>query len=145
MMLTTGMSIFGKMSVGVRTIARPPKTRIRIASTTKVYGRFRASFTFHMSHSQSFHRIAGLNILTNLLLVPWSSCIEGRDQLLGRSGQRNCSKQNNFFCRNLLAVDAAVVAIVGADRGAFERDSGKQVTRHGVAQDFGTQGRVGVG
>src|ERR1700721_2671869 len=112
MMLTTGMSIFGKMSVGVRTIARPPKTRIRIASTTKVYGRFSASFTIRMSRSQSFHRIAGLSNLTPLMLVPWSSCIQGRDQLLGRFGQRNCARQNNFFWRNLLAVDAAVVAIV---------------------------------
>jgi hypothetical protein len=45
------MSIFGKISVGVRTIARPPRIKIRIASTTNVYGRFSASFTIHMIHS----------------------------------------------------------------------------------------------
>ena len=36
---TTGMLISGKMSVGVRTAASTPPIRIRIAITTKVYGR----------------------------------------------------------------------------------------------------------
>src|SRR6266404_2939213 len=47
-MLTTGMSMFGKMSVGVRTIERPPKRNIKIASTTIVYGCFSASLTIHI-------------------------------------------------------------------------------------------------
>jgi hypothetical protein len=47
-MLTTGMSMFGKMSVGVRTIERPPNRKIKIASTTIVYGCFRASLTIHI-------------------------------------------------------------------------------------------------
>src|SRR6202035_3552715 len=42
-MLTTGMLMFGKMSVGVRTIARPQNRKIKIASTTIVYGCFSAS------------------------------------------------------------------------------------------------------
>src|SRR5882757_6655495 len=50
MMLTTGMSIFGKMSVGVRTIASAPRMKIRIANTAMVYGRLSASLTIHISY-----------------------------------------------------------------------------------------------
>src|ERR1700730_6011211 len=50
MMLTTGMSMFGKISVGVRTIASIPIIRISIAITTKVYGRRNASRTIHMEY-----------------------------------------------------------------------------------------------
>jgi hypothetical protein len=35
-MLTTGISMFGKMSVGVREIEINPITRMRMAITTKV-------------------------------------------------------------------------------------------------------------
>lgn len=49
-MLTTGISMFGKMSVGVRRIASGPAIRMRIASTAKVYGRRRASRTIHMTN-----------------------------------------------------------------------------------------------
>src|SRR5919109_2892185 len=48
-MLTTGMLIFGKISVGVRTIASTPMTRMRMASTTNVYGLRNASLTIHMA------------------------------------------------------------------------------------------------
>src|ERR1700691_1422165 len=44
----TGMSIFGKMSTGVRTIDTTPRIRIRIEATIKVYGRRNASRTIHM-------------------------------------------------------------------------------------------------
>src|ERR1700736_5241283 len=47
-MLTTGMLIFGKMSVGVRSAASVPRIKIRIAITTNVYGRLKASFTIHI-------------------------------------------------------------------------------------------------
>src|SRR6267143_2129252 len=47
-MLTTGMSMFGKMSVGVRTIERPPNREIKIAGTIIVYGCFSASLTIHI-------------------------------------------------------------------------------------------------
>src|SRR4029077_21004976 len=47
-MLTTGMLILGKMSVGVRTIASAPMMRISMANTTKVYGRCNASLTIHI-------------------------------------------------------------------------------------------------
>src|SRR6202030_291045 len=47
-MLTTGMLMLGKMSVGVRTIASAPMIRIRMANTTKVYGRCNASLTIHI-------------------------------------------------------------------------------------------------
>src|ERR1700722_8158627 len=48
MMLTTGILMFGKMCVGVRTIASVPKRKIKIPSTTIVYGCFRASLTIHI-------------------------------------------------------------------------------------------------
>jgi hypothetical protein len=41
----TGMLIFGKISVGVPNTERTPKIAIRIAMTTKVYGRESASRT----------------------------------------------------------------------------------------------------
>src|SRR6202047_5600649 len=44
----TGMSMFGKMSVGVRRMTAGLSKRIRIARTTKVYGRLRANLTIHM-------------------------------------------------------------------------------------------------
>src|ERR1700674_3220090 len=51
MMLITGILIFGKMSVGVRTIESGPSMRINMARTTKVYGLCSASRTIHMIHS----------------------------------------------------------------------------------------------
>src|SRR6266849_8886090 len=131
MMLTTGMLMFGKMSVGVRKIESVPRIKIRIASTTNVYGRFSATLTIHIIHALIFpvrlRRTAFLK--SNLLPVFRSPGIQGRDQLLGSWGHSNCSGQNNLPRRNLPAVDTAVVAIVRADCGAFERDSSKQATR----------------
>src|SRR5882762_395499 len=49
-MLTTGMLMFGKMSVGVRKMDSVPRIKIRIASTTNVYGRFSATLTIHIIH-----------------------------------------------------------------------------------------------
>src|ERR1700757_4681013 len=48
MMLTTGMSMLGKISVGVRTIANIPMIRMSMAITTNVYGRRNASRTIHI-------------------------------------------------------------------------------------------------
>src|SRR5947208_13071858 len=48
MMLITGMLMLGKMSVGVRKIARTPITRMSMDITTKVYGRRNASLTIHI-------------------------------------------------------------------------------------------------
>src|SRR5258708_34681294 len=45
----TGMSIFGKISVGVRRIMTGLKTKISTARTMKVYGRSRATRTIHIS------------------------------------------------------------------------------------------------
>lgn len=42
MMLTTGLLMLGKMSVGVRKMATAPIARIRMDRTTNVYGRFNA-------------------------------------------------------------------------------------------------------
>src|SRR4029077_17439569 len=47
----TGMSIFGKMSVGVRRMTAGLSKRMRIARTTNVYGRLRANRTIHMDVS----------------------------------------------------------------------------------------------
>src|SRR5437899_12119229 len=58
MMLITGMLIFGKISVGVRTIASPPMIRMRMAITTIVYGRRNASRTIHMGLTPKTARIA---------------------------------------------------------------------------------------
>src|ERR1700730_15245792 len=44
----TGMSTLGKMSVGVRKITMGLSMRINNATTTKVYGRRRATFTIHI-------------------------------------------------------------------------------------------------
>src|SRR5262245_57035203 len=48
-MLTTGMLMFGKISVGVRSAASAPMIRIKIANTTNVYGRLSASRTIHIN------------------------------------------------------------------------------------------------
>src|ERR1700732_3243962 len=45
----TGMSTFGKMSVGVRRMTAGLSKRMRMARTTNVYGRLRASLTIHIS------------------------------------------------------------------------------------------------
>ena len=44
--------MLGKISVGVRKIAIPPITRIRMAITTKVYGRRNANLTIHIAQSR---------------------------------------------------------------------------------------------
>src|SRR5580658_7461844 len=44
----TGMSTLGKMSVGVRRITTGLRRRINKATTTKVYGRLRATLTIHI-------------------------------------------------------------------------------------------------
>src|ERR1700733_1553509 len=51
----TGMSMFGKMSVGVREITIGLPKRITSASTMNVYGRARASLTIHM-----FYRVLAI-------------------------------------------------------------------------------------
>ncbi len=48
MTLTTGMLIYGKMSIGMETIETTPRTAISSARTTKVYGRRSASRTIHI-------------------------------------------------------------------------------------------------
>jgi hypothetical protein len=47
-MAITGIPILGKISVGVRMIAKRPRITIRIDATTKVYGRRIASRTIHI-------------------------------------------------------------------------------------------------
>ena len=49
MMLTTGMLMLGKMSVGVRKMTTGLTSKIISATTTNVYGRFRASRTIHIN------------------------------------------------------------------------------------------------
>ncbi len=47
--LTTGTSMFGKMSVDMRVMLTAPSTTISKAATTNVYVRRRASLTIHMN------------------------------------------------------------------------------------------------
>src|ERR1700730_3840407 len=54
--VTTGISILGKMSVGVVAIDVKPRTRIRMEATMKVYGLFSASRTIHMGFLQQVLR-----------------------------------------------------------------------------------------
>src|SRR5271170_2332913 len=49
--VTTGMSMLGKISVGVVAIDEKPKITIRMEATMKVYGLFSASRTIHISVS----------------------------------------------------------------------------------------------
>src|SRR5260370_22640244 len=89
----------------------------------------------------------GRTTITKLALRPMlrGLSIQGCDQLLGRWGHSNCSRQNNVPRGNLPAVDTAVVAIVWADCGAFKGDSSKQATPPGVAQDFRTHAGARIG
>src|SRR4029077_6719835 len=48
MAVTTGMSIWGKMSVAIRRSESTPKTTTSMAPTINVYGRLRPSWTNHM-------------------------------------------------------------------------------------------------
>src|ERR1700683_263117 len=60
----TGMSIFGKMSVGVRRMTAGLSKTMRIARTTNVYGRLRANLTIHMDvplHGRGVSRKIQLN------------------------------------------------------------------------------------
>jgi hypothetical protein len=50
MTLTTGISMFGKMSVGVRRIETTPRIKSRMDATTKVYGLRSASRTIHIEN-----------------------------------------------------------------------------------------------
>src|SRR6266850_3340160 len=147
MMLTTGILMFGKMSVGVRKIESDPRIKIRIASTTNVYVRLSATLTIHMIHPPNLFVRRGRTVSTKMILRPVlrGPGIQGRDHLLGcwRHGER--SGENNLPRGDLPAVHTAVVTIVRADGRAFQGDSSKQATRPGVAQDFGTQSRIRIG
>src|SRR5665213_772458 len=46
--VTTGISMFGKISVGIERMLKTPRIRIKSAKTTKVYGRRSASRTIHI-------------------------------------------------------------------------------------------------
>src|SRR5580704_8780979 len=126
MMLTTGMLMFGKMSVGVRTIESPPMIRMSMDTTTKVYGRLSASLTIHIIHPSG---LAGSISQIDLLPVFRSLGVQCRNQLTGCWRYRDPSGQNDIARRDLLTVQTTVVAVVRPDGGAFEGDSGKQATR----------------
>src|SRR5712671_6018427 len=116
MMLTTGMLMFGKMSVGVRKIESVPRIKIRMASTTNVYGRLSATLTIHMIHSLILRTAS---VKSALRPVPRGLGIQGRYQLLGCWWYGNGSGQNNLPRRNVPTVDTAVVAIVRTDGRAL--------------------------
>src|SRR5260370_40477036 len=126
MMLTTGMVMFGKMSVGVRTIASAPRIRMSIDATTNVYGRLSASLTIHMIHPR-----LGRNASIKSILGPVfrSLGIQSRDQSLGCWGYGDASGQDDVPRRNLFAVHTAVCAIFSTDCGTFRAYSPKQAPR----------------
>src|SRR5436305_3057153 len=53
-MLTTGRSIYGKMSTGMVAIETAPRIAINSAMTTNVYGRRSASLTIHINDAVYF-------------------------------------------------------------------------------------------
>src|SRR4051812_41010557 len=103
MMLTTGISMFGKISVGVRTIANAPNRKIRIASTTIVYGSFSASLTIHMIHIPYFCPVLPVIRPMDLSTVLGRLHIQCRDQLLSGGGYSDRSGEDDLPRRNLLA------------------------------------------
>src|SRR5882724_3130284 len=131
MMLTTGMLILGKMSVGVRTIASAPRMKIRIANTAMVYGRLSASLTIHISYVSVPPSGASRTAFVESLLrpVPWSLGVQSRDHLQSGRGHSDCSGENNLSRRNVPAIDASVIAIVWTNCGTLEGHSGKQTAR----------------
>ena len=52
--LTTGISMYGKISTGIVTMAVQPRMAIRIDITTNVYGRARASRTIHIRLGKAY-------------------------------------------------------------------------------------------
>src|SRR5882672_6986744 len=61
------MLISGKMSVCIVSIETTPKTTMRRATTTKVYGRLSASRTIHMFQSPA-HHLFGRQTATTLVI-----------------------------------------------------------------------------
>src|SRR5207245_10086007 len=53
MTVTTGMSMFGKTSLGVRAMVSGPIPRMSSARTTKVYGRWSATRTIHIDQASA--------------------------------------------------------------------------------------------
>src|SRR6516165_9373711 len=92
MMLTTGMLILGNTSVGVRRIETAPKIRIKIASTTKVYGRRRARRTIHMTTTPvyDYFREVAHPLSATVFIVPFLAVcfiyvfLEGREHFRHR-------------------------------------------------------------
>src|SRR5260370_18575351 len=128
MMLTTGMSIFGKMSVGVRTMASATRMKIRIANTAIVYGRLSASLTIHISYVSVFPSGASRTAFVESPLrpVPWSLAVQSRDHLPSGWGHSDRSGENNVPRGNVFAVDAAGVATVRPDCLSFGRATAQQ-------------------
>src|ERR1700680_1028721 len=69
MMLTTGISMVGKISVGVRTIASPPKIKMSMDATTNVWGRRNASRTIHIESSLLCQSPTAVGSLTVVLFT----------------------------------------------------------------------------
>src|ERR1700758_2756104 len=117
-------------------MASVPKRKIRIPSTTIVYGSLSASLTIHiMIHIPNSVR-HGRTSSTNSTLRPVlrSPDVQGGNHSLGCRRRRDFSRQNYVPCRNFLAVHTPVVAVLRSDRGSFQRNTGKQATRSRVSQ-----------
>src|SRR5260370_39561366 len=73
MVVTTGMLMVGKKQVGVRKIEIVPRTKMRIASTTNVYGRMSATLAIHMIHAPQSFRPAWPNCINQIDLTACAS------------------------------------------------------------------------
>src|SRR5579863_5446618 len=101
MMLTTGISMLGKMSVGVRTIASVPRRRITIVSTTMVCGCFSASLTIHMIHVLTLFVRPGRSVSfpwePRLAAAACSLCLAPEDRLAIRYVSHTAFRSRSGF------------------------------------------------
>src|SRR5260370_96187 len=100
MMLTTGILMFGKMSVGVRTIASPPIIKMSIDTTTKVYGRLSASLTIHIIHPSGLAGLHPSNQPTACVSESWHPGSRSMARLLEAQRpfvtEQYCSQESSF-------------------------------------------------
>ena len=73
--------------------------------------------------------------------VVWRVLLQHADKMLSGFGNRGFAAQHDFPGCDLAAINVGAGVIIGAKRGTFEGDAGKQTAGAGVAQDFRSQCR----
>src|SRR5206468_836757 len=141
----TGMLMLGKMSVGVRRTIAGLASRISSATTTKVYGRCRATLTIHMlcrrptaqSSYCSHGCLPSLSMLEGMRSFPSDETTVPKAASEGHGRidlDRRVARTARRLCRAKLT-DRWLWRGLGASRGArVQRDVARQLlaTRHGV-------------